>query len=98
MSATKIAASFRVSLTALVPKEADSRVAVAWAWLHYHAAPKEDVEAGNAGPACRLANAYPRRAEHNTFAEGRIADGSRIALSFLSVACVSSVPPIASPA
>jgi hypothetical protein len=29
MSATKIAASFRVSLTALLPKQADARVAVA---------------------------------------------------------------------
>jgi hypothetical protein len=38
MSDTKIAASLRVSLTALVPKQADSRVAVAWAWLHYRAA------------------------------------------------------------
>jgi hypothetical protein len=56
MSDTKIAASFRVSLTALMPKRADSRVAVAWAWLHYHAALKEGVEAGSAGPACRLAS------------------------------------------
>ena len=38
MSATKIAASFRVSLTALLPKQPDSQVAVAWAWLHFHAA------------------------------------------------------------
>ena len=38
MSATKIAASFRVSLTALAPKQRDSPVAVAWAWLHFHAA------------------------------------------------------------
>jgi hypothetical protein len=38
MSATKIAASFRVSLTALLPKHADPPVAVACAWLHFHAA------------------------------------------------------------
>ena len=38
MSATKIAASFRVSLTALMPKQAESPVAVAWALLHFHAA------------------------------------------------------------
>jgi hypothetical protein len=38
MSDTKIAASFRVSLTALMPRSPDRRVAVASAWLHYHAA------------------------------------------------------------
>ena len=37
MSATRIAASFRVSLTALVPKQADSRVAVAWSARPIHA-------------------------------------------------------------
>ena len=38
MSATKIAASLRVSLTALAPKQADSQAAVAFAWLRFHAA------------------------------------------------------------
>ena len=37
MSDTKIAASFRVSLTALMPKSPDRR-SVAGSWLHYHAA------------------------------------------------------------
>jgi hypothetical protein len=34
MSAARIAASFRVSVTALAPKQAEARVALAWAWLH----------------------------------------------------------------
>jgi hypothetical protein len=50
MSATKIAASFRVSVTALVAKQPDSPVAVAWAWLHFHAAlgtrGQPDVQSG----------------------------------------------------
>jgi hypothetical protein len=36
MSATKIAASFRISVTALVPKQPDHRLALAW--LRFHAA------------------------------------------------------------
>ena len=39
MSDTKIAASFRVSLTALMPKP-DHRSQMARAWLHFHAARK----------------------------------------------------------
>jgi hypothetical protein len=45
MSATKIAASFRVSLTALVPKP-DHRSRVAWAWLRFHAALKRTWKQG----------------------------------------------------
>jgi hypothetical protein len=51
MSDTKIAASFRVSLTALVAEAGRSPVAVAWAWLHFHAALIETRRAGNADPA-----------------------------------------------
>jgi hypothetical protein len=49
MSATKIATSFRVSLTAPVADR--SPVAVASAWLHFHAALIETRRAGNADPA-----------------------------------------------
>ena len=49
MSETKIAASLRVSLTALAPKQ--RRVAVAWAWLHVHAARVDDAATGSADPA-----------------------------------------------
>jgi hypothetical protein len=45
-----MAASFRVSLTALVPKP-DHRSQVARAWLHVHAARIEDAATGRAGPA-----------------------------------------------
>jgi hypothetical protein len=38
MSDTKIAASFRVSLTALATERPDHRLRCAWAWLHFHAA------------------------------------------------------------
>ena len=50
MSATKIAASFRVSLMALAPKP-DHRSQVARAWPHVHAALIEDAATGRAGPA-----------------------------------------------
>jgi hypothetical protein len=60
MSATKIAASFRVSLTALSPKEADSLVAMAWAWLHFHAAP---MDARRTGVQTRRSGRRPSRAE-----------------------------------
>jgi hypothetical protein len=53
MSDTKIAASFRVSLTALLPKQADSRVAVALAWLHFHAALIEARRTGECRPGFR---------------------------------------------
>ncbi len=50
-TATKIAASFRVSLTALVPKQPDHRLALAW--LRFHAALrrtwKQDVATTYAG-------------------------------------------------
>jgi hypothetical protein len=49
MSATKIAASFRVSLTALLPKR-DHRSQMAWARLHYHAALGDCAATGSAGP------------------------------------------------
>jgi hypothetical protein len=48
MSATKIAASFRFSLTALVAEAGRSPVAGASAWLHFHAALIETRRAGNA--------------------------------------------------
>src|SRR6516165_939903 len=49
MSATKIAASFLPSLTALVAGR--SPVAGASAWLHFHAALIETRRTGNADPA-----------------------------------------------
>jgi hypothetical protein len=61
MSATKIAASFRVSLTALLPKQPDSRVAGAWAWLHFHAALIETR--GRPGMQTRRFGSYPSRTE-----------------------------------
>jgi hypothetical protein len=48
MSATKIAASFRVSVTALVAEAGRSPVAGASAWLHFHAAL---IETRRADPA-----------------------------------------------
>jgi hypothetical protein len=51
MSATKIAASFRVSVMALVAEAGRSPVAGASAWLHFHAALIETRRAGNADPA-----------------------------------------------
>jgi hypothetical protein len=77
MSATKIAASLRVSLTALLPKQAGRRSR----WLGHgctsHAALwttwKQEVQ----GPAFRLAKAYPRRIELITHSEGGI-DGLNV--------------------
>ena len=70
MSATKIAASFRVSLTALAPKP-DHWSQMAWARLHYHAALrrtwKQGVQAPRVDPSV-----YPRRFEHNTLTKGGI--------------------------
>jgi hypothetical protein len=51
MSDTKIAASFRVSVMALVAEEGRSPVAGASAWQHFHAALIETRRAGNADPA-----------------------------------------------
>jgi hypothetical protein len=51
MSDTKIAASFRVSVMALVAEAGQSAVAGASAWLHFHAALIETRRAGNADPA-----------------------------------------------
>jgi hypothetical protein len=51
MSATKIAANFRVPLTALVAEAGGSLIAGASAWLHFHAALIATRRAGNADPA-----------------------------------------------
>ena len=51
MSDTKIAASFRVSVMAVVAEAGRSPVAGASAWLHFHAALIETRRAGNADPA-----------------------------------------------
>jgi hypothetical protein len=51
MSETKIAASFRVSVMAPVAEAGSSPVAVAWAWLHVHAALIEDAADWGADPA-----------------------------------------------
>jgi hypothetical protein len=69
MSDTKIAASFRVSVTALLPKQADLRVAVAWAWLHYHAALRKTWKRGMQAPRVDRP-VYPRLVELITHAEG----------------------------
>ena len=61
MSATKIAASFRVSLTALMPRQADHRFRCALAWLHFHAALIETR--GRPGMQTRRFGSYPSRAE-----------------------------------
>jgi hypothetical protein len=73
MSDTKIAASFRVSLTALLPKQANSRVAVGWAWCASMLRSEDGVEAGSA--SLRVDRpVYPRRDELITRAEGGIDD------------------------
>jgi hypothetical protein len=61
-----MAASFRVSLTALMPKP-DHRSQMARAWLHFHAA-RKGRGSGSAAPRVDW-SVYPRRAEHNTVAE-----------------------------
>ena len=77
MSDTKIAASFRVSLTALMPSRqvAESR------WLEHGALPccaGDDAEAESA--SLRVdPSVYPRRVDHNTVTEGGIEDGARLA-------------------
>jgi hypothetical protein len=68
MSDTKIAASFRVSLTALAPKQADRRVAVACAWLHYHAALRWTWKQGMQAPRVDRP-VYPRRVDYSTLAK-----------------------------
>jgi hypothetical protein len=74
MSDTKIAASFRVSLTALVPRP-DHQSQMAWAWPHYHAALR-----GRGSRKCRSCvsarEAYPRQVQHNTVTDIEI-DGPR---------------------
>ena len=74
MSATKIAASFRVSLTALSPKQADRRVAVALAWcasmLRLRKAWKREAH-----PRVSARDAYPRRVGYSTLAKGGIENG-----------------------
>ena len=61
MSATKIAASFRVSVMALVAEARRSPVAVAWARLHFHVALIETR--GRPGMQTRRFGSYPSRAE-----------------------------------
>src|SRR6516225_7588020 len=73
-SDTKIAASFRVSLTALVPKP-DHRSQMAWARLHYHAALRRTWKQGVQAPRVDWP-VYPRRAELSTAGEGGIDDHS----------------------
>ena len=68
MSATKIAASFRVSLTALMPRSPDRRVAVAWAWLRFHAALGKTWKQGMQAPRVDWP-VYPRHIELITHAE-----------------------------
>src|SRR6516164_8645440 len=63
-SDTKIAASFRVSVTALAPKP-DHRSQMAWARLHYHAALRRTWKQGVQAPRVDRP-VYPRRVEHNT--------------------------------
>jgi hypothetical protein len=60
MSATKIAASFRVSLTALAPKAADLLVAVALAWPTSMLRWKKEWKQG-ARPHVLAREIYPRR-------------------------------------
>ena len=74
MSAARIAASFRVSVTALAPKQAEARVALAWAWLHYHAAPRRTWKQGVQAPRVDR-SVYPRRVEHNTLTKGGVENG-----------------------
>ena len=77
MSATKIAANFRVSLTALLPRSPDRRVAVAWAWLHVHAALIEDAADRGAAPAF---GSEPSRASESVrqfYTEGNIIERAR---------------------
>jgi hypothetical protein len=50
MSATKIAANFRVSLTALFPKQPEPPIAVACAWLHTMLHTDGRAAAGSAEP------------------------------------------------
>ena len=76
MSATKIAASFRDSLTALVPKQPDHRLALAW--LRFHAALGRTWKQGVQAPRVDRP-VYPRRVEHNTLAEAGIENGARLA-------------------
>jgi hypothetical protein len=69
MSDTKIAASFRVSLTALLPKQADRRSSRAWAWCASMLRFGEGVEAESA--SLRVdPSVYPRHGELITHAEG----------------------------
>ena len=68
MSATKIAASFLVSVMALMPRSPDRRVAVAWAWLHYHAALGRTWKQGVQAPRADWP-VYPRHIEPITHAE-----------------------------
>jgi hypothetical protein len=74
MSATKIAASLRVSLTALMPKQVDSRVAVAQAWLHYQLH-HGGRGSGECRPRVSAREAYPRRVERSTVTGGGIDNG-----------------------
>jgi hypothetical protein len=92
MSATKIAASFRVSLTALMPRSPDRRVAGAWAWLHYHAALRKTWKQGMQAPRVDWP-VYPRRVELITHAKG----GNRQLADFSAAEAVSNRPAEADP-
>ena len=78
MSATRIAASFRVSLTALAPRSLDRRVAVALAWLHYHAALRWTWKQGMQAPRVDRP-VYPRRVDYSTLTKGGMENPARLA-------------------
>ena len=77
MSATKIAASFRVSLTALMPRSPDRRVAGASAWLHFHAALIVTRRAGNADPAFGSEPSRAFESVRQFYTEGNIVECAR---------------------
>src|SRR6516165_4705631 len=71
MSATRIAASLRVSLTAGLPRAGKSPVAVALAWCASMLRLRKAWKRG-AHPRVSAREAYPRRVEHNTLTKGGI--------------------------
>ena len=75
MSDTKIAASFRVSVTTRVPRQPESPVA--WPWLHFHVALGSCAAAGSAA-RCSVANLAALAGAYH--ASGRIAPEAREAL------------------
>ena len=72
MSDTKIAASFRVSVTTRVPRQPESPVA--WPWLHFHVALGSCAAAGSAA-RCSVANLAALAGAYH--ASGRIAPEAR---------------------